>query len=168
MGALPWLVRWALVPGQEIFICLGCSGQFSTTYFFPHLNLCVPVAQQTWQAVVQGRLSLNVHVSPGTYIAEELGNSARSYDKYCKIRDRIYYLCSIFFFMLQARSGATERGIQALREQACSRHHGYSQVFLFVVLSSITILAYIILIYPWPSIYHLFFNVNNLFCGLFV
>jgi hypothetical protein len=58
--------------------------------------------------------------------AEELGNSARSYDK-LKKGGRLYYLCSIFS-ILQAGSGAAERGIQALRKQACTRHHGYSQV----------------------------------------
>jgi hypothetical protein len=45
---------------QETFIMLGCSGQPSTKYFFikvHYFNICVPIAQQPGQAVVQGRLS---------------------------------------------------------------------------------------------------------------
>ncbi len=43
--------------------CLGFSSQPSTKYFFPHCILftfCVSIAQQLGQAVVPGRLSLNM------------------------------------------------------------------------------------------------------------
>jgi hypothetical protein len=43
--------------------CLGCTGQSSKKYFFINLHyftLCVPIAQQPRQAVMQGCLSLNV------------------------------------------------------------------------------------------------------------
>ena len=47
--------------------CLGSSSQPGTQYFFPHLTLInfmcphvVPIAQQPWQAVVPGRLSLSM------------------------------------------------------------------------------------------------------------
>ncbi len=48
----------------RLLSCPGCTGQPSTKYFFPHHTLfqftvCVPIAQQPEQAVVQGRLSLN-------------------------------------------------------------------------------------------------------------
>ncbi len=51
--------------------CLGCCCQPSTKYFFlaiHYFNLCVLIAQQPGQAVVQGRLSLCV--SGQTYIDE--------------------------------------------------------------------------------------------------
>ncbi len=47
--------------GSLFFPCFGCSGQPSTKYFFLTVhNLCVPLAQQPGQAVVQGSLSLNM------------------------------------------------------------------------------------------------------------
>jgi hypothetical protein len=64
-GVLPWLVRWArrdrtrdfypalaalVGPIQHIFV-------LTVHYFF---NSFVPIAQQAWQAVVQGHLSLSL------------------------------------------------------------------------------------------------------------
>ncbi len=43
--------------------CLGCSGQPSTKHFsftLHYFTLCVPIAKQPRQAVMQGCLSLNV------------------------------------------------------------------------------------------------------------
>ena len=48
---------------KRFLSCLGCSGQPSTNIFFftvQYFNLRVPIAQQPGQAVVLGRLSLNV------------------------------------------------------------------------------------------------------------
>ncbi len=64
-GVLPWFSFVGLVvPVQETFVLpwLLWSDQYNK--FFPptvhYFNLCVPIAQQPGQAVVQGRLSLNV------------------------------------------------------------------------------------------------------------
>jgi hypothetical protein len=60
-GFLPSLVRWARHAGTRDFypalVALVSPVQniFSSPY-----TLCVPIAQQSGQAVVQGRLSLNV------------------------------------------------------------------------------------------------------------
>jgi hypothetical protein len=58
---LGWFI-WLSCRYKRLLSFLGCSGQLSTKYFFPtghYFNLCVPIAQQAGQAVVQGRLSLN-------------------------------------------------------------------------------------------------------------
>ncbi len=60
-GVLPWLVHLGLsCRYKRLLSCLGCSGQPSTKYFFlsPYTIsiLCVPIAQQPGQAVVQGRM----------------------------------------------------------------------------------------------------------------
>jgi hypothetical protein len=55
-GVLPWLVRF-------VSSCLGCSVSPIQNIFFltvHYFNLCILIAQQLGQAVVQGRLSLNV------------------------------------------------------------------------------------------------------------
>ncbi len=60
---LRWLVRWALHVGKREFnpalTALVSPVQFfSSPYAF--FNLCLPITQQPGQAVVRGRLSLNV------------------------------------------------------------------------------------------------------------
>jgi hypothetical protein len=56
---LPWFRFVGLVvPVQETFIPPSTKYFFSLTVHF--FNLCVPIAQQPGQAVVQGRPSLNV------------------------------------------------------------------------------------------------------------
>jgi hypothetical protein len=63
-GVLHWLVYWALRAGTIDF-CLALAAPvgpvqnifFLTVHYF---NSFVPIVQQAGQAVVQGRLSLNV------------------------------------------------------------------------------------------------------------
>jgi hypothetical protein len=59
-GVLPWLVHRALHTGTRDF----CPAQAQGGPFFPHRTLfrfiCPHRLQQAGQAVVQGRLSLNV------------------------------------------------------------------------------------------------------------
>jgi hypothetical protein len=61
---LPWLVRWALRSGTRDFCpALAALVDPAQNIFFlavHYFNSFVPIAQQAWQAVVQGRLSLNV------------------------------------------------------------------------------------------------------------
>jgi hypothetical protein len=53
---LPWLVRWVRHAGPRwLLSCLGCSGQLSTRY-----TISIYVSSSPGQAVVQGRLFLNV------------------------------------------------------------------------------------------------------------
>ncbi len=62
-GIPSWLVRWARRAGTREFILpwlLRSAAKYKiffslTVHYF---NLCVPIAQQPGQAVVQGRLSL--------------------------------------------------------------------------------------------------------------
>ncbi len=54
---LPWLVRWVRRAGTRDFFPALTALVSSTKYF-----LCVPIAQQPGQAVVQGRLPLNVRL----------------------------------------------------------------------------------------------------------
>ncbi len=67
-GALSWLVRWARRAGTRDFyqtLAALVTGQPSKNDFFLNVHyfmLCVPIAQQPGQAVVQGRLSLNVRL----------------------------------------------------------------------------------------------------------
>jgi hypothetical protein len=63
-GVLPWLVRWArradtgdFYPALAALVSPAQNIIFLTVYYF---NLCVLIAQEPGQAVVQGRLSLNV------------------------------------------------------------------------------------------------------------
>jgi hypothetical protein len=60
------------MPVQETFILpwLLWSAQYKIFFFLTehYFNLCVPVAQQTGQAVVQGRLSLNVCLRATLYL----------------------------------------------------------------------------------------------------
>jgi hypothetical protein len=63
-GVLPWLVCWAVQDGtKDICPALAAlvspvqNSFFFTVHFF---NACVPIAQQAGQAVVKGRLSLNM------------------------------------------------------------------------------------------------------------
>jgi hypothetical protein len=67
-----WLVHGLVVPVQEIFSGLGCSSCPVQNIFF-RLTLFqltfVPIAQQAGQAVVLGRLSLNV--SLGAAVSSE-------------------------------------------------------------------------------------------------
>ncbi len=60
---LPWLVRWArrartreFCPALDALVIQVQNIIFLSVHYF---NLCVPMAQQPGQAVVQGRLSLN-------------------------------------------------------------------------------------------------------------
>jgi hypothetical protein len=76
-GVLGWFVG-LVVPVQETFI-LGCSGQPNIKYFFltvHYFNSCVPPAQQPAQAVVQGRLSLDVW-SPAARVPLKRGRDQR-------------------------------------------------------------------------------------------
>ncbi len=59
-GVLPWLVRWALRAGTRALPAL--VGQVQKIFFLTvrYLKSFVPIAQQAGQAVVSGRLSLNV------------------------------------------------------------------------------------------------------------
>jgi hypothetical protein len=65
-GVLPWLVRWARRAGtRDFYPALAALVSPVQNVFFltVHcLNLCVSIAQQAGQAVVQGRLSLNVRL----------------------------------------------------------------------------------------------------------
>jgi hypothetical protein len=63
-GALPWLVRWVrhadtrdFNPALAALVSPVQNISFLTVHYFKSY---VPVAQQPGQAVVQGRLSLNV------------------------------------------------------------------------------------------------------------
>ncbi len=63
-GVLPWLVRWAHRAGtRDFYSALAALVSpvqniiFLNVHFF---NLCVSMAQQPVQAIVQSRLSLNV------------------------------------------------------------------------------------------------------------
>jgi hypothetical protein len=63
-GVLPWLVHLALLAGTRGF-CPSVAVLFrpikNILFFIVHyFNTFVPIAQQAGQAVVQGRLSLNV------------------------------------------------------------------------------------------------------------
>ncbi len=66
-GVLPWLVSWACRAGTRDF-CPALSdpvGPVGYTIFFPYHTVhyftsFVPIAQQAGQAVVPGRLSLNM------------------------------------------------------------------------------------------------------------
>ncbi len=66
-GVLLWLVRAGNI---NFFPALGCSNQPSTEYNFSPANtfftLLVPIAQQSGQAGVLGRLSLCVSEFKGT------------------------------------------------------------------------------------------------------
>ncbi len=73
-GVLSWFGRWACVPVQEISVLpwlLYCGP--STKYIFfltiHYFSLCVPIAQQPGQAVVQGRLPRNVCLRTRPYVA---------------------------------------------------------------------------------------------------
>ncbi len=61
---LPWLVRWLVMPVQEILFSLGCSCRQNTNLFFPHrrhyFNSFDTIAQQPGQAAELGRLSLSM------------------------------------------------------------------------------------------------------------
>ncbi len=65
-GALPWLVRWACRAGTRDFcLALGALVGPEQKYFFPSphniaIHLSLSIAQQARQAVVLGRLSLNI------------------------------------------------------------------------------------------------------------
>jgi hypothetical protein len=63
-GVLPWLVRWARRVGTRDFYpalaALVSPVQNFIFFTVNYFNLCVLIAQQPGQAVVQGRLSLNV------------------------------------------------------------------------------------------------------------
>ncbi len=64
-GFIPWLFRWASRAGSRDF-CSALAVPFgpSPKYFFPHRTLFSipfsPIGQQAGQAVVLGRLSLNM------------------------------------------------------------------------------------------------------------
>jgi hypothetical protein len=61
-GVLTWLVRWARRAGKIVFhpALAALARPPQNIFFFSPFNFCVPIAKQTGQAVVQGRLSLNV------------------------------------------------------------------------------------------------------------
>jgi hypothetical protein len=63
-GILPCLVRWACRAGtRDFYPALAALDSPVQKYFFLTLhycNLCVPIAQQPGQAVLHGRLSLNL------------------------------------------------------------------------------------------------------------
>jgi hypothetical protein len=63
-GVLPWLVCRTHCVGTGDF-CPALAALVSPVQnicclTIRYFNLCVPIAQQAWQAVVQGCLSLNV------------------------------------------------------------------------------------------------------------
>ncbi len=60
-GVLPWMVRWACRAGTRYF-CPALAALVSPVQniFFLGRTLFQVIAQQAGQAVVQGRLSLNV------------------------------------------------------------------------------------------------------------
>jgi hypothetical protein len=67
-GTRPWLVRWACRAGVRYFCpaLAALVGPPNTKYFFftvHFFNSFVPIAQQAGQAVVLGRLSLNMCLS---------------------------------------------------------------------------------------------------------
>ncbi len=68
---LPWLVRWACQAGtRDLYPALAAlvSPVKNICFLIVHyFNLCVPIAQQPGQAVVQGRLSLNECLSCTPY-----------------------------------------------------------------------------------------------------
>jgi hypothetical protein len=72
-GVLPWLVSWALRAGTREFCpaLVALVGPVQNIFFLTvhYFNSFVPIVQQTGQAVVRGRLSLNVCLSP-PYISQ--------------------------------------------------------------------------------------------------
>jgi hypothetical protein len=57
-NGLPWLVRWATRAGTiDLYHAMTANYFFLTVHYF---NLCVYIVQKLGQAVVQGRLSVNV------------------------------------------------------------------------------------------------------------
>jgi hypothetical protein len=63
-GVLPWLFRWACRAGpRDFYTALAAPVSLVQNIFFfaaHFFSLCVPNAQQPGQAVVTGRLSLNM------------------------------------------------------------------------------------------------------------
>jgi hypothetical protein len=63
-GVLPWLVRWARRASTRNFYTTLAALACAVTHIFfslPTVSINVsPIAHQSGQAVVQGRLSLNV------------------------------------------------------------------------------------------------------------
>ncbi len=67
IGVLPWLVRWALHVGTRDFCSALATpvGPVKNIFFLTvhYFNSFVPIAQQTGQAAVLGRLSLSIRLS---------------------------------------------------------------------------------------------------------
>ncbi len=63
-GVLPWVVRWAHLAGTgDFYPALAALVSPVQNHFFPHPTLfhfMFTIAQQLGQAVVPGRLSLNM------------------------------------------------------------------------------------------------------------
>ncbi len=66
-GIFPWLIRWLLHAFTRFLSRFGCSAQNKIYFNFPQYRrtlfqfMCPsPIAHQLGQAVVQGRLSMNV------------------------------------------------------------------------------------------------------------
>jgi hypothetical protein len=58
-GGLPWLVRWACRAGTRALAAL--VGPVHNIFFLT-VHYLFPIAQQAWQAVVLGRLSLSMYL----------------------------------------------------------------------------------------------------------
>ncbi len=96
--------HWARSHTQDLvhkrfLSCLGCSYQPSTKYFFLTSHffyfICIPIAQQSGQAVVLGRLSLKVTGSPdglsygwNVWIGLGLNKRRRRFLNFCKVSRR--------------------------------------------------------------------------------
>jgi hypothetical protein len=126
---------------KRFLSCLGLLWSAKYKIFFPSpytlFNLCVPIAQQPGQAVVQGRLSLNVYsISDWEWDSTESESSHSFLKKQDTDPDfskpELFYCreTNFYFFLLIRRQRMND--FQVLEEVKPQREHPYYDFSAFL------------------------------------